>query len=53
MSEISNLNTIEEIVTEVLNSINPDVMLVAASKTRTPEEVQAAIHAGIKVIGYN
>ena len=28
-------------------------MLVAASKTRTPEEVQAAIRAGIKVIGYN
>lgn len=53
MSEISSLNTIEEIVTEVLNSIHPDVMLVAASKTRTPEEVQAAIHAGVKVIGYN
>lgn len=28
-------------------------MLVAASKTRTADEVQAAINAGIKIIGYN
>ncbi len=53
MSEISILNTIEAIVAEFLSSIPPDVMLVAASKTRTPKEVQAAIKAGIKVIGYN
>ncbi len=55
MSEI-NLNefdTIKASVNGILNSISPDVLLVAASKTRTPEEVQAAVDAGIKTIGYN
>ncbi|MBT8378167.1 MAG: YggS family pyridoxal phosphate-dependent enzyme [Ignavibacteria bacterium] len=40
-------------VMKILDSIPSDILLVAASKTRTPEEVQAAISAGIKVIGYN
>jgi pyridoxal phosphate enzyme (YggS family) len=53
MSEVSSIDTIEASVTEFLNSIPSDVMLVAASKTRTPEEVQKAISAGIKFIGYN
>jgi len=53
MSEINSLHKIEVSVAEFLNSIPPDVMLVAASKTRTPEEVQAAISAGIKIVGYN
>ena len=53
MSEINSLNKIEVSVAEFLNSIPPDVMLVAALKTRTPAEVQAAINAGIKIIGYN
>jgi pyridoxal phosphate enzyme (YggS family) len=48
-----NDNTINISVTELLKSIPPSVLLVAASKTRTPEEVQAAIDAGIKVVGYN
>jgi len=46
-------NTIEISVTELLKSIPPGVLLVTASKTRTPEEVQAAINAGIQIIGYN
>ena len=53
MSEINTLNTIEASVVEIINSIPSGVMLVAAAKTRTPEEVQATIQAGIKVIGYN
>ena len=53
MSEINSLNTIKASVVKFLNSIPSGVMLVAAAKTRTPEEVQAAIQAGIKVIGYN
>ncbi len=53
MSEINSLNKIEVPVAEFLNSIPPDVMLVAASKTRTPDEVQAAISAGVKIVGYN
>lgn len=44
---------IEESVTEIRNSLSPEVLLVAAAKTRLPEEVRAAIHAGIKIIGYN
>jgi PLP dependent protein len=45
--------TIEESVTELIKSIPSDVLLVAASKTRTPEEVQAVINSGIEIIGYN
>jgi len=44
---------IKESVTEIRDSIPPGVMLVAAAKTRSPEEVQAAIKAGIKIVGYN
>ncbi len=44
---------IEESVTEILNSLPPGSLLVAAAKTRLPEEVRAAVHAGIKIIGYN
>lgn len=56
MSEIieqAEIDLIKTSVTEIVNSIPPDVMLVAASKTRTAEEVQAAIDAGIKIVGYN
>jgi pyridoxal phosphate enzyme (YggS family) len=44
---------INESITEIRNSLPPGVMLVAAAKTRLPEEVRAAIHAGIKIVGYN
>ena len=44
---------IEESITEIRNSLPPGVLLVAAAKTRLPEEVRAAIHAGIKIVGYN
>jgi pyridoxal phosphate enzyme (YggS family) len=40
-------------ITELINSLPPDVTVVAAAKTRTPEEVQAAIRAGVRIIGYN
>jgi len=53
MSEVSSIDTIESSAAKILDSIPANVTLVAASKTRTPEEVQAAIHAGIKAIGYN
>jgi len=56
MSEIieqAEIDLIKTSVTEIINSIPPDVMLVAASKTRTAEEVQVAIDAGIKIVGYN
>jgi len=44
---------IEESINEIRNSLPPGVLLVAAAKTRSPEEVQAAVNAGIKIIGYN
>lgn len=44
---------INESITEIRKSLPPGVMLVAAAKTRLPEEVRAAIHAGIKIVGYN
>ncbi|MGD8307346.1 MAG: YggS family pyridoxal phosphate-dependent enzyme [Ignavibacteria bacterium] len=48
-----NLVDIENSVLEIQQSIPSDVMLVAASKTRTPEEVQVAINCSIENIGYN
>ncbi|MBN2612447.1 MAG: YggS family pyridoxal phosphate-dependent enzyme [Bacteroidales bacterium] len=48
-----DLNTIKNSVTAIQQSIPAHVLLVAAAKTRLPEEVRAAIGAGIKVIGYN
>jgi len=47
------LKNIEESVNEIRNSLPPGVLLVAAAKTRAPEEVRAAVNAGIKIIGYN
>jgi pyridoxal phosphate enzyme (YggS family) len=44
---------IEASVIEIRHSLPPGVLLVAAAKTRLPSEVRAAIHAGIKIIGYN
>ena len=42
-----------ESVQEILGEIPEGVILVAAAKTRTLEEVQAVIQAGVKHIGYN
>jgi len=44
---------IQESVSSILKSLPPGVQLVAAAKTRTAEEVQSAIQAGISTIGYN
>jgi hypothetical protein len=48
-----NPEKIAKSVVAMKESLPPDLMLVAAAKTRTPEEVRAAIHAGIKILGYN
>jgi len=53
MLKRNNSEIIKTSVTEIVNSIPPEVMLVAASKTRTAEEVQVAIDTGIKTVGYN
>ncbi|MCG8608048.1 YggS family pyridoxal phosphate-dependent enzyme [bacterium] len=44
---------IKEKVREFLSTLPPDVLLVAAAKTRTSEEVMAAVEAGITALGYN
>lgn len=45
--------TLDQRVRAMLGSIPPDVLLVAASKTRTAAEVQTAVAAGITALGYN
>ena len=44
---------IKENVASILSSIPQEILLVAASKTRTPDEVAQAIEAGISILGYN
>jgi len=44
---------IGERVRSILDSIPPDVILIAAAKTRTLSEVEAAILAGVIHFGYN
>ena len=52
MDELA-LNVIRENVTGILQALPQGVLLVAAAKTRLPEEVKTAIQAGIQVIGHN
>ena len=40
-------------LTEIKQSLPPDVVLVAAAKTRSADEVNTAVTAGIDAIGYN
>ena len=49
----NNLSFIKQNVTAIMHSLPSGVLLVAAAKTRLPDEVKSAINAGIKVIGYN
>ncbi len=44
---------IEENVSRILESLPPGVTLVAAAKSCTPEEVEAAIRAGVTCVGHN
>lgn len=48
-----NTKSIRESIIRIKNALPPDVLLVAAAKTRTVEEIQTAIEAGIKIIGQN
>ena len=49
----SKMDRIKESVTSILGTIPTDVQLIAAAKTRTLEEVEAAIQGGVTHIGYN
>ena len=52
MDELA-LDSIRKNVTGILQNLPPEVLLVAAAKTRTVEEAKAAIKAGIQIVGYN
>ncbi|MBW2005798.1 MAG: YggS family pyridoxal phosphate-dependent enzyme, partial [Deltaproteobacteria bacterium] len=45
--------SIQQNVARLLAELPDDVELVAAAKTRTPEEILEAVKAGIKIIGEN
>lgn len=47
------LKTIEKTARSILNSVPSGVLVIAAAKTRSLEEVQAAMVGGIKCLGYN
>jgi pyridoxal phosphate enzyme (YggS family) len=46
-------NSIAANVKPILETLPPGVILVAAAKARTPEEVEAALRAGIAYVGHN
>lgn len=47
------MSVIKDNVRQILAELPPGVELVAAAKTKTPEEVLEAVEAGIKIIGEN
>ncbi len=47
------INTIQQNVKNILKEIPPSVKLVAAAKTRTPDEIKQAVEAGIQIVGEN
>jgi len=49
----SQFDSIQEAVSEILSTIPEHVTLLAAAKTRSLQEVEAVIAAGITHIGYN
>jgi len=44
---------IKQSVEKILNELPEDVELVAAAKTRTPQEILEAIDAGVEIVGEN
>ncbi|MBD3414999.1 MAG: YggS family pyridoxal phosphate-dependent enzyme [Candidatus Aminicenantes bacterium] len=47
------MDTIKENIKKILDELPDGVELVAAAKARTPEQVNQAVEAGIKIIGEN
>jgi pyridoxal phosphate enzyme (YggS family) len=48
-----NTRKIEENARQILDTLPKEITLVAAAKSRTPEEVEAVIRAGVACIGHN
>jgi len=49
----ADLSTITERARRILTELPPGVGLVAAAKTRAPEDVLAAVAGGVQIIGHN
>ena len=47
------INNLGQSIKRILDSIPPGVLLLAAAKTRTLEEVEVAIQSGVTDFGYN
>jgi pyridoxal phosphate enzyme (YggS family) len=47
------MNTIKQNVSQILSELPEGIQLVAAAKTRQPEEISEAIEAGVRIIGEN
>jgi PLP dependent protein len=45
--------SIRDNVKRIIEELGPGVSLVAAAKTRTPEEIREAVEAGVQIIGEN
>lgn len=50
---MDNLDRIKDNAEKILKEIPAEVTLLAAAKTRTPEEVRAAWQAGVRCFGHN
>jgi hypothetical protein len=48
-----DLDAVRQNTKELLASLPEGVTLVAAGKTRSPEELEAAVEAGVRIIGHN
>jgi pyridoxal phosphate enzyme (YggS family) len=48
-----DLDAVRQNTKELLASLPEGVTLVAAGKTRSPEELRAAVEAGVRIIGHN
>jgi uncharacterized pyridoxal phosphate-containing UPF0001 family protein len=57
MSNVLSLSkgddSIADNVKRILETLPPDVILMAAAKARTPEEVEEALRAGVTHVGHN
>ncbi len=51
--KLTSVIAIKENVQRLLNELPPGVELVAAAKTRQPEEILEAVKSGVKIIGGN
>ncbi len=47
------MKLVKQNVNQILSELPEGVQLVAAAKTRQPEEIAEAVEAGVKIVGEN